>query len=216
MCGRVNVSDPKGVQALLVHLDIEIAPARFDVRYNVAPGMLLLGAMDDGGPSLAAFEWGMVPPWAKPETFTRPLINARAETIWDKPSFRGLVKQRRAVVPVNGFYEWRRLKTGKQAFHFTHTTDGALALAAIHQVSKDGVPQVCLVTTAANAAMAPIHDRMPVILATGTLADWLNCSDRAQLDSLMAPCPPQWLQAQAVSDYVNNAGHEGAGCIEPL
>jgi putative SOS response-associated peptidase YedK len=116
----MNVSDHKGVQALLGHLGITLDPARFDVRYNVAPGMLLLGVQEHDGPQLAAFEWGIVPPWAKPEQFSRPLINARAETIWDKPSFRNLVRRYRAVIPANGFYEWRRRGEHKQAFHITH------------------------------------------------------------------------------------------------
>jgi len=212
----MNVSDHKGVQALLEHLGIRLDPARFDVRYNVAPGMLLLGVQEHEGPQLAAFEWGIVPPWAKPEQFSRPLINARAETIWDKPSFRNLVRRYRAVIPANGFYEWRRRGEHRQAFHITHQQDGALALAAIHQVSKDGVPQVCLVTTAANVAMAPIHDRMPVILAPDAMGDWLQGSDRARLDALMAPCPPEWIRTQEISSYVNDARHEGPGCIEPV
>lgn len=216
MCGRVNVSDHRGIQALLDHLGLRLEPHRFTPRYNVAPGLPLIGAQWDGGPVLAVYEWGIVPPWAKPGQFARPLINARAETVWERPAFRALVRRYRAVVPVNGFYEWRRLKDRRQPYYVTHARDGALALGALRQVSRDGVPQVCVLTTAANAAMAPIHDRQPVILAPEDQEAWLAGTDRARLEGMMAPCPPEWLRAVPVSPYVNDARHEGPRCIEPV
>lgn len=215
MCGRVNASDHRGLQALLDHLGLKLDPARFTPRYNIAPGLPLIGAQWDGGPELAVYEWGIVPPWARSGQFARPLINARAETVWQKPAFRALVRRYRALVPVNGFYEWRRGPRGRQPYHVTHAEHGALALAALHQVSRDGVPQVCILTTAANAAMAPIHHRMPVILAPEDLEAWLRGGDRAVLDAMMAPSPPEWLRIVPVSPYVNDARHEGPRCLEP-
>jgi putative SOS response-associated peptidase YedK len=215
MCGRINVSDHKGVQALLDRLGISLNPAGFQPRYNIAPGAELAVVFQSGTSELAQMEWGVVPPWARPGKFDRPLINARAETIWDKPSFRGLIKSTRAVIPVTGFYEWKRAGSRKQPYYFSGRTGEALPIAGVYQVSKDGVMQCCIVTTAANGTMAPVHDRMPVVLAPESMAAWIGDSDRDRVDALMCPAPDDRLQAVAVSSYVNNARHEGPQCMAP-
>lgn len=216
MCGRLNVHEHKGVQGLLEQLGITLAPERFSVRHNIAPGALLLGAFDSGGPQLAEMEWGIVPPWAKPETFSRPLINARAETIWEKPSFRKLVKEKRMIIPVNGFYEWKRSKGANTPYYFDACVAGAIALGGIYQVSKDGVMQCCVVTTQANQLMQPIHHRMPVIVPAEAMTDWIGSEDQNVIDQLMLPSKDDVLKKIQVSKYVSNARNEGAECIQPV
>lgn len=205
----------KGVQELLDQLGITLAPERFNARHNVAPGALLFGAFGSSGPQLAEMEWGIVPPWAKPETFSRPLINARAETIWDKPSFRKLVKEKRVIIPVNGFYEWKRSNGVRIPFYFDASIAGAIALGGIYQISKDGVLQCCVVTTGANDLMQPVHHRMPVVVPVEAMADWLASEDRNVIDQIMLPSKDDILKKTRVSKYVSNAQNEGAQCIAP-
>lgn len=215
MCGRMNVHDYPGVQDLLQLLGISLAPERFTARHNIAPGALLYGAFGTEEPQLAEMEWGIVPPWAKPETFSRPLINARAETIWEKPSFRKLVKEKRTIIPIDGFYEWKRSEGSKIPYYFDTSAAGAIALGGIYQISKDGVMQCCVVTTAANKLMQPIHNRMPVVVPAEAMGDWLNSEDRSVVDQLMLPLEEGVLKKTRVSKYVSNARNEGQKCIEP-
>lgn len=211
----MSVHDHKGVQELLKHLGVTLAPERFTAHYNIAPGALVFGAFSADGPQLAEMEWGIVPPWAKPGKYSRPMINARAETIWEKPSFRKLVKERRAIIPINGFYEWRRSGGGKIPYYFGASSIGAIALGGIYQISTDGVLQCCVVTTEANGLMQPIHDRMPVVVPAESMGDWLNSEDRNVVDQLMQPAEEGVLKKFRVSKYVNNARNEGEKCIEP-
>lgn len=215
MCGRMNVHDHQGVQELLELLSLTLAPDRFTARHNIAPGALLHGVFDADGPQLAEMEWGIEPPWAKPEKFSRPLINARAETVWEKPSFRKLIEQKRVIIPVSGFYEWKRTGGSKIPYYFDSTTTGAIALGGIYQISKDGIMQCCVVTTQANKLMQPVHDRMPVVVPPDAMGDWLSTEDRAIVDQLMQSPEESALKMVRVSKYVNNAGNEGEKCIEP-
>ncbi|MEE8387009.1 MAG: SOS response-associated peptidase [Acidiferrobacterales bacterium] len=211
----MNVHDHEGVQELLQYFGLTLAPERFTARHNIAPGALVFGAFSADGPQLAEMEWGIVPPWAKPGNFSRPLINARAETIWDKPSFRKLVKERRTILPINGFYEWQRSGGNKIPYYFDASSAGAIALGGIYQISTDGVLQCCVVTTGANELMQPIHDRMPVVVPAEAMGDWLNSEDRNIVDQLMKPAEEGVLKKIRVSRYVNNARNEGEKCTEP-
>ena len=215
MCGRMNIHDHKGIQQLLDSFGLLLIPERFTARHNVAPGAELLTVFSPDGPQLAEMEWGIVPPWAKPGKFSGPLINARSETIWEKPSFKKQVATARAVIPINGFYEWQRSKEAKIPYYFKPKDAGAMGLAGIYQVSTDGVMQCCVITTAANELMSPVHNRMPVILSGEGMRQWLAEKDRETLDRLMVPAPENALECYRVSKYVNNARNEGLECIEP-
>ena len=216
MCGRINVSDHPGVQALLRFLDVPLYGKPFQVRYNIAPGADLLSVFARQQKNDASYmHWGIVPSWANANTFSRPLINARSETIWQKPSFRELIKSQRVIIPVNGFYEWKNEKGHKSPYHIQAVDQPALALGGIYQVSKEGELQCCIVTTAANEAMSQIHQRMPVILSSDNMQDWLHSTDQTQINYLMQPAPSNWITVQKVSDYVNDARHEGEKCILP-
>ncbi|NIR40644.1 MAG: SOS response-associated peptidase, partial [Actinobacteria bacterium] len=160
-------------------------------------------------------EWGLVPPWSKPGELRRPLINARAETVWSKPSFREAARARRALVVANGFYEWRRAGGVREPYYIRPADSGAFAFAALYQISRDGVPQCCVVTTRANETVAGIHDRMPVILAGSDLHRWLGPADRAILDALLVPAPDAAVATQRVSSYVNSSRNDGPRCLEP-
>ena len=216
MCGRIDAHDPVGVNNLVSILDVVIPKDRLPPRYNIAPGATLATVCHRVGFDVADMHWGIVPHWAKPGQFERPLINARAETIHEKPSFRKLVARTRVIVPVNGFYEWRRSEGNKATFYFRSADQQALALAGIYQIDRDGKMQCCLITTEANGVMRPVHDRMPVLVPRDAMADWLQSEDNHVLDALMQPAADDSIEAVQVSAYVNNAHNEGGKCIEPV
>jgi putative SOS response-associated peptidase YedK len=216
MCGRIDLNDHPGVQLLLDYLGVTLSPERFESRYNVAPTAKIFAVVDNKGPQIAEMAWGILPHWAKPGKFSRPLINARSETIWEKPAFRHLIKSNRAIILANGFYEWNRDGKIKTPFYIKPKYAPAFAFAGLYQVSKEGVPQCCIITTLANDVMAPIHDRQPAILPPEKMRDWMTSDDKDLLDSLMAPVANDFLEAIQVSSYVNNARNQGPKCIEPV
>ena len=216
MCGRIDAHDPVGVNNLVSVLDVVIPRDRFPPRYNIAPGATLATVCRKVGFELADMHWGIVPHWARPGQFERPLINARAETVHDKASFKKLIARTRVIVPVNGFYEWRRTEGSKATYYFSSADQDALALAGIYQINRDGDMHCCLITTEANSVMRPVHDRMPVLIPQGAMRDWLQSEDNHVIDALMKPAADDSIAAVEVSSYVNNAHNEGEKCIAPV
>jgi putative SOS response-associated peptidase YedK len=232
MCGRLfQVTPPKRLSELFGTANpVSNAPP----RYNAAPSDLLLTVRYNpktGERALDPLRWGLVPHWAKDAKIGASLTNARAETIAEKPSFRDAFDRRRCLVPVDGFYEWHRPGEGaKQPYAFAHPANGAgerppLALAGLWESWRDpdgGILRtITLVTTAANSVMAPIHDRMPVILTPETWAVWLGES-AGDAAALMRPCPDALLDHWPVSPAVGNVRNQGAelplpqGAVLPL
>jgi putative SOS response-associated peptidase YedK len=166
--------------------------------------------------------WGLVPSWASDLSIGYKLINARSETAPSKPSFRSAFRQRRCLIPADGFYEWK--KTGakhKQPYHI-HLKDGSVFGCAglwEHWQSAEGevVESCTILTTEANALMKQLHDRMPVILPPADHDRWLDplAKDMAALQALLVPYPDEGMIATAVSSYVSNARNEGPKCMEP-
>lgn len=215
MCGRIDAHDPIAVNDLISVLDVVIPEERFAPRYNIAPSTTLTTVCYKAGFEVADMQWGIVPHWAKPGQFERPLINARAETIHEKPSFKKLIARTRVIVPVNGFYEWRRAQGNKATFYFRSADQSALALAGIYQIGSEGQMQCCLITTDANSVMQPVHDRMPALIPQQAMQDWLCSQDTHIIDALIKPAADDSISAIEVSSYVNNARNEGEQCIEP-
>lgn len=215
MCGRMNISDHEGIQWLLEQLGLTLPEDKFTAKYNVSPTAAIWGvAVVRHAITLEPMQWGFVPPWAKDGVFKRPLFNARGETIWEKPSFKNLIRRYRAVIPVNGFYEWARKGKEKQAHYISLQQQPAMALAAIVQTHADGYLQCCLVTTEAGAHMQSIHHREPVILTPDTVEAWLTNDDRTFLDECMLHQPTHQFDIKPVSGYVNNSRHEGPECLQ--
>jgi putative SOS response-associated peptidase YedK len=173
----------------------------------------------------ALVQWGLVPSWSKDPSIGARLINARSETAAEKPSFRSALRRRRCLIPASGFYEWQRRPNGKQPYVIGMADGNPFAFAGLweHWHGLDGSElETCTVlTTEANELMAPIHDRMPVILEPQDYADWLGTGEDsapaevAQLQHLMRPYPADQMKAYPVSNYVNDPRHEGAECIRP-
>lgn len=222
MCGRINVSDNEGVRLLLAMLGMEVWPSR-DPRFNVAPSQSLdVLTWQDDDPCHQTMRWGMIPSWAKPGKFSSPLINARSETIHEKPSFKKLIAQHRVLIPINGFYEWQREGKAKTPYFIKPSESAAMFLGGLFQPAKpspNGEPdersQVCIVTVAANESMSKVHHRMPVILKPEQALAWIQPSTPDEINALMQPASNDALVMSEVGDFVNSARNEGAECIAP-
>jgi len=201
MCGRYDLNESPQMLALYFLLSAE--PAAFsnaDVRpTNMAPII-----RDSDGQRLALpARWGLIPSWSKDEKIAQHAFNARAETIAEKPSFRAAFKRRRCLVPVSAFFEWREVpgQTKKQKLRFTSPDAHPLALAGLWEhwqrpETGELVESFTVITTSANDFMAPIHDRLPVILGKADWEAWLDqdTGNPLLLHSMLKPCPDDWLE----------------------
>ena len=191
MCGRYVVKSPSAKLKVKFHLD-EVP--LFEPRYNVAPTQLVPAVrQEDGKRRLAMLRWGLIPSWAKDAKIGYRLINARSDTVATKPSFRSAFKRRRCLVAADGFYEWKRDGKVKQPFFIHRRDEEPFAFAGLWEGwenPEDGkeVQSCSLTTTEANELMAPIHDRMPVILAESAYDRWLDAGEPvSDLQSLLKP-----------------------------
>jgi len=220
MCGRVNVSDNEGVRLLLESMGMETWPER-DPRYNIAPTQTLDVVMLEDELKLVSMSWGvsMTLP-GKNGMITKRIQNSRDDKVWSSRLWKPLMEQQRVLIPVNGFYEWKRVnKKLVAAFYITPAQNAAMFFAGIYKRTKDDTqkPEVSMITTTANRAMSDVHDRMPVILNSQNAAmAWLQESDKDSLTELMAPASNDALAFTEVSNYVNKSSNEGPECIEPL
>ena len=222
MCGRVVQEWPSHVVATLFDaVDLARTPGG---RYNVAPTQSLLAVVEHGEQRvLTTHRWGLVPTWAKDARIGQKMINARAETIQEKPSFRTVFRRQRSIVPVSAFYEWQRQGESKVPHAVVRRDGQPLALAAIWSTWRDPEREEMLttgaiVTTSANELMAPLHDRMPVVLGEADWARWLDPTeqDPAALAEMLKPCPDDWLVAYPVSRLVNNVRNDDSSLVAPL
>ncbi len=218
MCGRYTLAaDP---QAIADQFEVE-PPARFAPRYNIAPTqpVLIVQHADDRRVAHLV-RWGLIPSWAKDAKIGNRLINARAETVAEKPAFRAALRRRRCLVPASGYYEWAAGPHGKQPW-YVHAADGnCLALAGIweHWEHDGAVIESCaIITCAANARLAAVHDRMPVVIAPSDYARWLapEHAGPAPLE-LLRPAADDAFALYQVSTRVNSPRHDAPDCIEPL
>jgi putative SOS response-associated peptidase YedK len=185
-------------------------------RYNVAPSQVLpIVTQSEGQIVLRDARWGFVPFWTKGKPKAQP-INARAETVADSGMFRRAFQQRRCLVPADGFYEWQGPKPPKQPYFIRMQDHGLFSFAGLWErwYPRDAEPvdTFTILTTAPNALMKPIHDRMPVIMAPDRYRQWLS-GDRPQ--DLLKPYPAELMEAVAVSSRVNSPKFDGPECIEP-
>jgi putative SOS response-associated peptidase YedK len=216
MCGRFALAVDQEALMRFIRL---LGPMQIPLRFNIAPTQGILAAMDsDGGRVARELRWGLIPPFLRARPPGRPLINARAETLFDKPSFRGPARRHRCLIPASGFYEWD--KGSKLPWLFRPADAEPMAFAGIWQPGDParGVPDsAAIVTTAANATLRPFHHRMPVILAPEAFDRWLDPvqQDQGALEPLMAPAPDGLLEATALDGWVNDMRHQGPACWNP-
>ena len=196
-------------------------------RFNNAPTQDVAVVRQDSvfqHRELALLHWGLIPAWAKDPAIGNRLINARAESVADKPSFRAAFRRRRCLVLADGYYEWKKMAGKKQPYHIRMTDENAFAMAGLWErwtVGKAGgslpIESCTIVTTKANSFTGDIHDRMPVILEPNEWWTWLDVSiqDRKKLETLLRPYPASGMRMVPVSTFVNNPRNEDPKCIEP-
>jgi len=221
MCGRMNISDHEGVQWLLDTLGISMAPTQ-KPRYNIAPTQSLdVVVLENDEPVIQTMSWGisMKTKGKKGQPITRRIPNSRDDKVWTSYLWRYLIPEQRVLIPVNGFYEWKRKnKKLVSAYHITPASAPAMFFAGIYRRSKvENEPaEVSIVTTGANKAMSDVHDRMPVILSSQNAAmAWVQENEQETIDELMQPANEDALKVTQVSDYVNKSTNEGDKCIAP-
>ena len=231
MCGRFVSSTPvsKLVEQFLVE---EVKVEEHDPSYNVAPTneIMAVAASTEGVRRLGTFKWGLVPTWAKDPSIGNRMINLRAETVSEKPTFRRLLAKHRCIIPADGFYEWKDMGKGrkKQPF-FIRARDGTvLALAGLWEAWRDKEAgdgddadwlRTCsIITTRPNKLLASLHDRMPVVLPPEAWDTWLdrNNTDADELAALLKPASEELLELFPVSTAVNSVANNGEELVLPL
>jgi putative SOS response-associated peptidase YedK len=221
VCGRYTLATPNPAEVR----------ARFPIgesveirrRFNVAPGDQVLAVTTDkeGRPRGELLRWGLVPSWSKRPDTGLKMINARVETVAERAAFRRAFERYRCLIIADGFYEWRRPPSGaKQAFHIARSGGGLLAFAGLwsiwHGEEGETLRTCTILTTTANAAVAPLHDRMPVILAPGAEAAWLAPTDSPErLHRLLGGLAPAETALRPVGPAVNDARYDGPDCLAP-
>lgn len=222
MCGRffldVELAEIDALVGPLASADW-LAP-----RYNIAPSQPIPVVREDamGARQLKLLHWGLVPSWSKGPDPHYSMINARAETLAEKPAYRAAFRYRRCLIPASGFYEWRPTGRGlKQPYAIRRSDHAPFFMAGLweHWMGADGdeLESCSIVVTRANAKVATVHERMPVILDASNYAIWLdrNHQHTDDLDALLRPCDPDLLEVYAVSREVNNPQKDGPRLIQP-
>lgn len=219
MCGRYTLAlpDPGAIRDRFP-IGEEIEPRR---RFNVAPGDDVLAVTSDrsGAPRGELLRWGLVPSWAKSPDTGLKMINARLETVTERPAYRRAFERFRCLIVADGFYEWQRVTGGpKQPFHITRDDGGLFAFAGLWSIwhaPDDSTLRTCtIITRPANAAVSALHDRMPVILAPDAESAWLDTGTSAdRLDAILAGISADRTKLAAVSTAVNDARYDGPECL---
>lgn len=216
MCGRFSQGEPsKRISDYFGAYPDEDLP---DGMWNVPPTELIRVILErDGKRRLTAARWGFQPVWAD-ETPGRFWINARAETAWDSPAFGPALRATRCIVPADAFYEWDRSVTPRQPYAIGPAGDRSLlAMAGIFSPRREGAPSVAIMTTAPDEVVAPIHDRMPVILHPDLFDAWLDPSaSPTELAPMLTAAPSDSVRIWPVSNAVNRAGTDGPELLRPV
>lgn len=216
MCGRFSLFVPQSV----VERRFEASAVdSLGERYNIAPGDDVAVVRADDTDTIDRHEWGLLPHWVDdPADWPFP-INARAETIEEKPSFREAAEERRCLVLADGYYEWSGTRGAKQPYRVTLEGGGPLAFAGLwDRWTSDGDERrtVTIVTTEANATVAPVYDRMPAILEPAEESRWLDADDPAERGALLDPYPDDSLEAFPISRAVNDPANDDPSLVEPI
>lgn len=225
MCGRY--SQTKSWSGLVEHfqIDDDVPALNLAPRYNIAPTQDVPVVRHQAGSSkrkIVLLRWGLVPSWAKEPGIGARMINARAETVAEKPSFRSAFKHRRCLIPADGFYEWKKEEAGpRQPYRITLKNRDPFAFAGLWErweKAPDEIPvKTCtIITTEANDLLQPIHDRMPVILHREDYDKWLNAEANSgeSVLPLLRPYPSEEMAFYPVSRHVNNVRNDDPQCVE--
>lgn len=222
MCGRFTLTlDPDELQEAFPQF---IFPEEYRPRYNIAPSQPVLAIPNDGSRKADFFKWGLIPSWAKDPTIGNRMINARSETLTEKPSFRTAFKKRRCIILADGFFEWQSQTDKKTKIpHYIHLKSRqGFGFAGLwedwHASDGSGIKSCTIITTSPNDLLAPIHKRMPVILPQSAYETWLDPVERSQPDlvGLLGPYPGHEMAAYPISKLVNQPSNDVPQVLEPI
>lgn len=222
MCGRFTQRKPKEVIAKQFGVDVD---DELEPRFNVAPTQRVAAvraAQGGGGREFVPLKWGLIPSWAKDASMGAKLINARSETVTEKPSFREAFKRRRAIIPADSIFEWRRTEGRKQPYYFQMRDGSLFGFAGLwdswRNEEGDVVETCSILTTGANDIFRPVHERMPVVLHPESYDEWLSDDPRGveSLKELLRPYPSSEMIAYPVSPGVNSPQNQGEELIEQI
>jgi putative SOS response-associated peptidase YedK len=221
VCGRYSLTKPEDARDLLEPvLDDTALPDGLEPRYNIAPTQMLPIVANRTRRVVELARWGLIPAWADDPSIGNRLINARGESLGQKAAFRDAYAKRRCLIPADGFYEWQRAGKRKQP-HFIHLAQRrAFAFAGLWDRWKapdqTWVISFTIVTCPASPLLAPLHDRMPVVVAPEDFERWLTREplEADALDDILTPADPAGWAVDAVGEWVNRADHDGPECIE--
>ena len=216
MCGRFNLTATP--EQVIETYKLHRLP-RYETSYNIPPNqkILTIVQLEDGSNKAVYLHWGLIPHWSKDRKISRNLINARAETLAEKPAFKSAYLQRRCIIPATGFYEWQKTEHGKQAYCISQQYQQLVSFAGLWEYwehQKETIYSCTIITTAANELMKQIHQRMPVIINNDNIDQWLN--KQASLEStqpLLACDAYQGMELKPVSDWVNSPSHNDKNCL---
>lgn len=226
MCGRVDchIEFTKIVKSFgISKSSAAFVESTYHPSFNIPPGrnILIITADEQGGRQLESAQWGLIPVWAKEPAIGYKMINARAETVAEKPSFRDAFKHNRCLVIANGFYEWRKEGLAKFPVYIRLKSQEPLAFAGLYSRWKshsgEDICTCTIITTEANELLQTVHDRMPVILPANKYDEWLDPKekDKAKLQALLPPYPSDEMEYFDVSLQVNSPGHDSPELIVP-
>jgi len=216
MCGRYNLIATG--QQLMEHFRLLSLPVH-NPDYNIPPGQKILAIvqLEDGSNRAVNLHWGLIPSWSKDRAISSHLINARAETLTEKPSFKKAYRHRRCLIPATGFYEWQATETGKQPYHIHKPDNAVFAFGGLWEHwehDRETVYSCTIITTAANDKIAPIHDRMPIIIAPDAYNRWLDKNTAAvEIADFLAADAYRNMQITGISTRVNNPLHNDESCL---
>ncbi len=224
MCGRfTETAKPEQIEK---EFSVKIADEKlFKPRYNIAPTQIVSAVLEqDGTRIISGLKWGLIPHWSKDDSFASKLINARAETLAEKPSFRDAFKHKRCIIPASSFYEWDKKSSGtKQPYYFYLKDKDVFGFAGLYEEWLDKetgelVETCTIITTEANKVLEPVHDRMPVILKPKDYEQWLDAKekDTGKLQKLLAPYPSEEMTAYKVGTSVNAPSNDSPELIEEI
>ena len=217
MCGRYTLIADLG--DLAQRFEFDGSDFSYDPGHNIAPTESVLTVREVEGREAAFMRWGLIPFWAKDQKIGARMINARAETVAEKPAFRNALRRQRCLVLADGYYEWQKTPTGKRPFRIVMRSGEPFAFAGLWETWKDPkgnvLPSCTIITTAANDFLSPIHNRMPVILPREMEELWLDSGieDAVSLTGILTPYPDEGLDAYEVSTMVNYAGNDAPEVI---
>jgi putative SOS response-associated peptidase YedK len=223
MCGRYTITISLEELMLRFYIDDVSSVPYHQPRYNVAPGQMVMAIINDGSRNkIGELRWGLVPQWAKDEKIGYKMLNARAETVAEKPAYKLPLQRKRCLIPADSFYEWKEANGKKQPMRIRLKDGQMFAMAGLYDVwtAADGrkVSSCTIITTTANPLVADIHDRMPVILRPEEEELWLNrdMRDPLLLQSLLKPYDAEQMEVYPVSPLVGNVKNDVPACIEEV